>query len=229
MKNKDTFELFEIFKPGVMDDMPFFKKLGYWFKNVYWYHYKMHTLIAAFAMIILAIFICDIVNRVDNDFDFIFVGESSIESQKMAELSEYFSAHIPDINDDGKITVGYQMLYTGQEGQYDELSVANQKKLAISFADDRYVLFIMDKDHMENFAAQGAFEPLKSFDIESENKFCVPVSQSTVFKKIGISSKDDDIWYIGLKVITKERAEDAQTMKKYHAAVELIEELLKKL
>lgn len=225
MKNKDTYELFEIFKPGIMDDMPFIKKLGYWFKNVYWYHFKTHTYLAVVAIIILTIFICDIVNRIDNDFDFVLLGESPIESEKMELLSEYFSARIPDINDDGKITVGYQMLYTGQDGQYDELAIANEKKLEVSFADDRYVLYIMDKEHMENFAAKGAFEPLESFDIKSENQFCVPISQSDAFIKIGIPSDGSDTWYVGLKVITKERAEDAQTMKKYHAAAELIEEL----
>lgn len=222
MKREDNRKLFEVFQPGVMDELSFWQKLGYWFKNVYWYNFKIHTLIGAFVAIMLTILICDMVNRVDNDLDFILAGDVYVTDEQMQEITERFTAFVPDINGDEKVTIGYQMLSTDMNESYNEMAIAAEQKLSVSFADDRFVLFIVDGKHMENFAAQGAFEPLESFDIKGNDRFCINISKSELFEKLGIPEADGG-WYIGVKMINEGRADNPEMMKKYHAAADILE------
>ncbi|MEG2378196.1 MAG: hypothetical protein RSC43_07575 [Clostridia bacterium] len=226
MKNKDTFELFEVFKPGYMD-APFMKKFAFWFKNVFWYHFKFQTLLVLFGLILVAIFVGDMVNRIDNDADFIMAGNTMATSEQMTALSDDFKALTPDINEDGKITVGYQMLSTSPDEGYEKIAQAMETKLGVVMADDRYLLFVLDKAHMEALAAQGAFEPLTTFGIASNNRFCVPVSDSAALKNANIPAAPGG-WYAGIKVITDDRKKNENTMKKYDVAAELMKKLMVK-
>lgn len=222
MRGKDNHKLFEIFQPGVMDELSFGQKLVYWFKNVYWYNFKIHTLIGLFVIIMLTILICDMTNRVNNDLDFILAGNTTVSNEQMESITKQFSTLVPDINGDDKITVGYQMLSTDMGDGYNELAVAAEQKLTVSFADDRFLLFILDAEHMENLVAQGAFEPLESFDIQADDKYCINISESELFQTLDIPEVDGG-WYIGIKVINEARANDPETMKKYHAAADIVE------
>ena len=221
MKGKDNRKLFEIFQPGVMDELSFWKKLGYWFKNVYWYHFKIHTLVAIFAIAMVTILICDIVNRVENDLDFILSGDTYVSDEQMQAITEHFTSIVPDINQDDKVTIGYQMLPTDVGESYDELAAAAEQKLSVSLADDRFILYILDKEHMENLSVQGAFEPLESFDIQADDRFCINISESALFQKLQIP-KVDGGWYIGIKLINEDRADDSEMIKKYHAAADIL-------
>lgn len=224
MKSRDSYDLFEVFKPGYMADANFFQKLTYWLKSVYWYHYKKHTLVALFGIILLIVFVFDMANREYYDLSFIVGGSSIVASEAMASLGEEIKAVIPDADGNGEINVNYQMLYTGtaydkpEEGKvFDEMLTASIQKIQISFADDDVLLYILDKSFADWYAAEGAFEPLESFGISSDNRFCVRVDQGELFLKLGIENPDG--WYAGIKVKNESRTKDETALKKYEAAV----------
>lgn len=220
MKGKDDHKLFEVFQPGVRDDLTFWQKLAYWFQNVYWCNYRTHTLVGLFAAIMLVILICDVTHRVDNDLDYILAGDAFVSNEQMETMTKVFSEIVQDVNGDGKVTVGYQMLATGGSESYDQLATAAEQKLSVSLADDRYLFYVVDKKHMEQLATAGAFEPLENFDISSENRFCLALAKS------GLDLPEvEGGWFIGIKMIDDSRAKDAETMKKYHAAANILEQL----
>ncbi|NLG52585.1 MAG: hypothetical protein GX541_01210 [Clostridiales bacterium] len=223
MKSSDSFDLFEVFKPGYMDGATFRQKFFYWFRNVYWYHYKKQTLLAIFGLILLCVFIGDIVYREKYDLCLIVGGDTMVESEALSKLSEELKTVIPDADGDGKINIKYQMLYTGllrdkpEEGQvFDEMLGAAVQKIQLSFADDDTLLFILDKSFADWYAAEGAFEPLSGMDIASENEYCVRADEKELFKKLGI--KNPGGWYAGIKVKNESRAKNPKILKKYEAA-----------
>ena len=73
---------------------------------------------------------------------------------------------------------------------------------------------------MEQLDTGGALEPLENFDISSENRFCLARAKS------GLDLPEvEGGWFIGIKMIDDSRAKDAETMKKYHAAANILEQL----
>ena len=130
---------------------------------------------------------------------------------------------IPDADGNNEVKVNYQMLYTGtayekpEEGKvFDEMLTASIQKIQISFADDDVLLYILDKSFADWYAAEGAFEPLESLGISSDNRFCVRVDDAAMFTRLGI--KNPGGWYAGIKVKNEKRTKDAAAIKKYEAA-----------
>lgn len=234
MKNRDTYELFEIFKPGVRDDLSFPRKLGYWFKNVYWYHFKVITLVALFAIILLIIFIGDMMNKPNDDLGVILCGEAFLSFEQEEQVANKIKEVIEDVNGDGEITIAFQSLTSASAdteaseaskdaaAPYDQFIVANEQKLTLSFADDQFILYILDQIHMDPFVADGAMEPMETFGIESENPYCIPLADSTWFQELGIQSMPENGWYAGIKMINDSRGKDEKIQAKYENAARVL-------
>ncbi len=220
MKSRDSYELFEVFKPGYMDGATFFQKFCYWFKSVYWYHFKYHTLGAILLIVALITLIGDVAGREYNDLDYILGGAVYAETEQMDELSAYLGSFIKE---DGTARVGGQMLCTTSAMgtgtpalAFDEYAAASIQKIQISFADDEVLLFILDKEYADWYRKEGAFEPLSTFGIESDDGYLVRIDDAKIIKKLGIES--DGGVYIGIKVKTEQREKKERIAKKYENA-----------
>ncbi len=237
MKSNDNNSLFEVFKPGVRDDLSFWPKLWYWFTNVYWYHFKKITILGLFGVILLIVLICDIINKPNDDTGVIIAGDNYVSLEQERGIVGYIESVIDDANGDGEISVAYQTLCTSaadsdlEDGdrksaeQYDEFVQANQNKLLISFADDQFLLYIMDKVHMEKYIESGALEPLETFGVSSENPYYLPVGESSLFAQLGIENPAGNEWCAGIKVIADSRADNKKIEAKYEQAVKALKML----
>lgn len=237
MKSNDNNGLFEVFKPGVRDDLSFGAKLWYWFTNVYWYHFKTITLLALFGIVMLIILIGDIINRPNDDVGVIIAGDNYVSFEQEQGMVEYIKANVEDVNGDGEVSVAYQTLCTSafdsdlaeddrkNAEQYDEFVDASKKKLMISFADDQFLLYIMDKEYMDMYVADGAMEPLINFGINSENGYYIHVGESSIFKKLGIYDEPGKEWCAGIKVNADSRINNPKIQKKYEQAANVLKVL----
>ncbi len=220
MKSRDSYELFEVFKPGYMDGATFFEKFRYWFKEVYWYHFKFHTLGVILLVVFLVALVGDIASREYNDLDFVVGGAVFAESEKMKELSDYLGGFVKE---DGTAKVGWQMLCTSSAMgtgdpalALDEFAASSINKITVSFADDEILLFLLDKKYTDWYNNEGAFEPLSTFGIESENECFVRIDDTEIIKKLGI--KSDGGIYAAIKIITPSRSENERIAQKYENA-----------
>ena len=203
-----------------MDGATFFEKFRYWFKAVYWYHFKYHTLGAILAIVALVTIIGDIAGREYNDLDFILGGAVFADITQMQELSDYLGSFIKE---DGTAKVGRQMLCTTSSmgtGDtalvFDEYTAASIEKIKISFADDEILLFLLDKKYADWYSREGAFEPLSTFGIEGDSEYVVRVDDSEIIKRLGIQS--DNGIYAAIKVITESRQKKERIVQKYNNA-----------
>ena len=219
MKGKDQYGLFEVFKPGYMEGT-FAEKFKYWFKAVFWCHFRYHALFILIASIMLICLVCDLVTPDSRDLDYVVAGEQLILTEQLEVFNEQIRGILDDVDGDGKLTVGQQMLCT-MEDEYTDNAYMNGQKLGVTFADDQIVLYIMDLELMEIYAADGALAPLADFGIESENRFFVRVDQNRVFRESGIPAGNG--WYMALKMVNGVRAENETVQKKYREAAKVIE------
>ena len=237
-KSRDSRDVFAVFKPdSFMSNASFFEKLGYWFKNVYWYHFRTATFITIAVVILACTLISDILNREYNDLDYILAGSVFANTEQMGKLSDYLGSFIPVEDDDPSdeeiptAMVGHQMLSTesvmgagDQALAIDEYNAASIDKISVSMADDEILLFLFDRRYAEWYEKQGAFEPLSEFGIESENGYYVRVSEVPFIKELGIMHKDGI--YAAIKVKNTTRAEDERILKKYDNAALALSGLL---
>lgn len=222
MQKNDNRGLFDIFKKGERDDLTFWEKLKYWFKNVYWCNYKGLTFLAIFGIICGIIFIGDIFGQEEYDLDYVIAADVVLTDDQLSGIQGCVSQYMTDANLDGEVTVSYQFLPVTSEETYDQISIVAEEKLFISLADDRVLMYITDGDHMESMVKDGAFEPLSTFGIESEMLYCIDITHSSIFKELNVPSPNDG-WYMGIKVIDGERVGDEEIMRKYSAVGKVLE------
>ena len=223
MKANDNQSLFEVFKPGVLPGYTFWQKFCYWFKNVYWYHFKKHTIFALIAIVMVSFFIKDVVFRIESDLGYIIAGNAVITNEQCEKIKEYISQMAVDVNDDGHTNVTYQMLATNDADSYDQIAAAADEKFAVSLADDNFLFYITDDFHTETLLDEGAYEPLSTFGIESDTLYCIEITECELFKKLNIQKPNDGKWYIGVKLLAgTPREKDELSLRKYEVVGEVL-------
>ncbi len=230
-KSRDSRDIFAVFKPGsFMEGATTGEKLRYWFKNVYWYHFKIATFAAIFLIICVCTFISDVFFREYNDLDYILAGALFADSQTLDALTEKIGSFV--VTDDNEPPeIGRQMLCTqsvmgtgDQALAIDEYVSASIEKIAISMADDEILLFFLDKRYIDWYAEQGAFEPLSNLGIESENEYFVRVDTTAFFDSFNISHETGI--YAGIKVKNKARLKNERIVQKYENATRVLAGIL---
>lgn len=231
-KSRDSRDVFAVFKDdSFMKDATFGEKLSYWFKNVYWYHFRVATFAVVLVAILAVTFISDVFFREYNDLDYIVGGAVFAETVKMNAISEDFAEILTPEGAEEPAKIGYQMLCTqsimgtGDKADvFDEGSRANIDKITVTMADDEILLFFFDKKYAEWYADQGAFEPLSEFGIESENEFFVRVDDTEFFKKYDVANQNGI--FAAIKVKTPSREKNERILQKYENAAAVIKGIL---
>lgn len=235
-KGKDSREIFAVFKKGsFMEGAAFGEKFSYWFKNVFMYHLALPTAAIVLVVILGINLVVSIVNREYRDLDYILGGSVFANIEQMGELSDYFAGFIDEkTGKNGEPvppTVGHQMLCTesalgtgDQALAIDEYNAASIDKISVSMADDEILLFIFDRKYAEWYEKEGAFEPLSTFGIESENGYYVRIDELPKIKEIGVLHRDGI--YAAIKIITPAREKDERIMQKYENAAAVLRGLI---
>lgn len=92
-----------------------------WLDN-YWYHYKWHTVIGAFALIVVLICTLQMCTKEQTDVNILYAGSYSFVESGGAELSSAIGAVMPkDYNGDGRKQAGISSLYVLSEEQIKAL------------------------------------------------------------------------------------------------------------
>ncbi len=81
---------------------PFLKKL-----DNYWYHYKWHTIIALFLVVVILICSFQMFKKEKYDFEVLYAGPSTLlnDRQTVLDIQAAFSDLLTDRTGDGKVTV----------------------------------------------------------------------------------------------------------------------------
>lgn len=202
----------------------------------FWDYYKWHVFIGALAIFMASITIFQLSTKIDYDAVVTFVGDVSYTDTSVNEISSAFSEIVPDINQNEKNQVQFQVLAvaeseSGLENPQYTMGVETKKILEIQTGES--FLFIFDTNQTEavyaNELAEGTFAHANEW-LGEENMTCerasggageyfVKIPNNGFFKERGFVA---DELYVGVRNM---RDDETQPEKK-DAAIELANYLL---
>ena len=195
---------------------PFLKKL-----DNYWYHYKWHTIIALFLVVVILICSFQMFKKDKYDLEVLYAGPSTLlnDKQTMLDIRAAFSDLLSDRTGDGKVTVNLVSYWVDDtiadnselSGVDVNLLLNNSLNNKKAYADEVKAgnvslflvspeLFYMVDDQMGFMRVTDIFPELEAYQDEvcvfdedgSINRFGVVLSKTAFGQRAGLSSLPED-------------------------------------
>ena len=95
-------------------------KVYKWLDN-FWYHYKWHTIIISFLVIVVTVCTVQSLRTPKYDMKIVYAGSKNMEAQEAEAIQDLFNSILPeDTNDDGKVNIALNRYYILSEDQLKE-------------------------------------------------------------------------------------------------------------
>lgn len=146
--------------PPVFDNK--FDQFKYWFTNVYWFHYKLHTFAVLIGITLIVSIVLSIINKTELDVAVIVVTNSPLDSvcggTVTTELEELVKQKT------GKDKVSVELSLVSFDDSMAEVSVANRMLFPTHFTRDDTLLFILEDTVIEeSLQDQDLFQNLSQY------------------------------------------------------------------
>ena len=186
----------------------------------FWYYYKYHVLIGAFALFCIITFAKDMLGKVSYDYDIGFLGDYSLLEEDRIKMEEWFTKNGTDLNKDGEVHVqigDYFIPSEGQNGYDPQMVMAGQTKFTADVQSAISMIYFVSKKSYEEFKEMDLFP-------DEENQL-VEVKNCKGFEEMGSPSALQDM-YVTMRLLPEVADdEDGEKEEKYY---EECEKLLKK-
>lgn len=213
----------------------------------FWYHYKWHTVVALFFIVVFGVCIGQMASKDKVDAYVMYAGPTAFLASEIEDLQSAFEAVMPDLNGDGKKVVQFidvtvltdarikankeQAEKEGIEYKPDMEFIYNSRqkyKLQLA-AGDAYFLLVDPEVYAEDYGI-GMFEKLSKLGLESDDAYD---DSSVVFKNTDFGSympifdklpDDTLLTFRAMNVTSKGRGEKEQA--KYDDQLELFKKVI---
>lgn len=128
----------------------------------YWYHYKVHTIVAVFFVFVLIVTIVNFALKTEPDLSIAVASAKSFEGST-AIFNDGLKPYAGDNNGDGKVMVETRIIFLNSEGKDSdpEVLMANQAMLMGWVQDSTHILYIVDEANYQDIIEMGgAFKDL---------------------------------------------------------------------
>ena len=163
----------------------------------FWYYYKYHVLIGAFALSCIITFAKDMLGKV----------YSMVEEDRI-KMEDWFTENAKDLNEDGEVHVqisDYFIPSEGDEGYDPQMVMAGQTKFTVDVQTATSMIFFVSERSYEKFKEMEVFS-------EDENQL-IAVKDCKAFEEMGSPASFQDM-YITLRILPEvadnEKGEEAQ-------------------
>ena len=143
------------------------KGFGYWFKNVFWYHYGKLSLILLVVLVIGIFAIVEIVNVEKYDINVAVAVSDPIPYESTSELRRVIAEAVGDVDGNGEVNVNLNILdfSTGEDVE------TNYSKLALLMSQPEYTLFLMDDFYSSHYAPIAEFNDLADYGFLADTEY----------------------------------------------------------
>lgn len=120
----------------------------------FWYYYKYHVLIGAFVLCMLIVFVKDMLEKVDYDYEIGFVTDYIMTEEEISALQQVFEQDAEDLNGDGEIHVAvynYTLPDENQEGYDMQLFMAGQTRFTVDMQEGTSMIFFISPVNYEKY------------------------------------------------------------------------------
>lgn len=193
----------------IQSDKEFIKKI-----DNFWYYYKFHVLGGIFVLFCIGLFVRDMKNQVDYDYNIAFVGNYTVAKEDSENLQKWFEENGEDLNGDGSVHV--QMLdYSLADDMNPQMYAASQTKFTVDIQESSSMIFILSRENYERFKEQGIFE---------DGEETVKMEDCMGFKEAGNPASVQNMEIIMRKVFENSKmSKNEEKMKYYDASRRLFE------
>ena len=144
------------------------KGFGFWFREVFWYHYGKLSLVLLAVLVVVILLIVESAHKERYDFSMVLAADARMTYAFAEELEGVVQNAVGDLNGDGKIQINLQIIDLGDPEHLE----ANQNLLQVAFAQAENALWIMDERYSAIYcqreyfdhAANYGFTPDESYD-----------------------------------------------------------------
>ena len=136
-------------------------KFSKWLDN-YWYHYKWHTIIVAFFLIIGIISTIQIFNRESYDAYVMYVGGQDIPDTKYQDIMQSLKAVSSDYDADEKHKLNFSKLAFISDPENNMASTINTPTMQFlsNLVVQPYYIYLMDVEVYKMYEDSGVFVPI---------------------------------------------------------------------
>ena len=199
-------------------------KTWYWFRNVFWYHYRWHTIGALCAVFFVVYFTVSMVTKETPDFCYMLVADELGMDLPVDEWDGPAAEILGDLNGDGKVVIYGLMLGFSNS----EMGMASRVKFFAEMTNEELLLIVMDEkliEEMGDMAATGdGLMPLADLGLPSEagRPWLVRVEPPPLFRAIGVERD----FYLFVKALTPEKRERPEVRARFEQAAKFAKMLL---
>ena len=139
----------------------FMSKFSKWLDN-YWYHYKWHTIIVSFFLIIGIISTVQIFNKESYDAYVMYVGGEEIPDTKYYDILQSLKAVSSDYDEDKKHTINFGKLAFVSDPENNMASTINSPTVQFlsNLVVQPYYIYLMDVEVYKLYEDSGVFVPI---------------------------------------------------------------------
>lgn len=143
------------------------KGFGYWFKNVFWYHYGKLSILVALMLAAAIWMTVEAFQKEEFDLNAAIITEGGIAETDTAALNRLFAEVVGDVNGDGKVLVNIQTVNLSDVENLEN----NQYRMLLYMTLPEYTVFIMNDYYSNLYAGKDdTFQPLGNYGIETDEE-----------------------------------------------------------
>jgi len=205
----------------------------------FWEYYKIHTIAAATAAVLIGTTAVQCVNQPSYDLNILYVNPSLIEEGMQASFTENIAGSIDDITGDNKKLTFIQALPLSSFEATDEQSYAMLTKLSLELQAGESFLFVVNEnfaDYLSNTEGyEGCFLNLAESDIpideasaykaKNGNVYAVKLPETNIMSQSGIYTKD---LYVMVKNLYDREKEKTELSKMYDNSIKALRSIIQK-
>ena len=127
----------------------------------YWYHYKWHTIIIGFIVVVFGFTFIQFITKTQPDYKIMTAFDKYMPYSVTQTMGEYLENFGEDVNGDGEVVVEIYDISTSPDKQ---IQTSNSAKLMAELQNGEIMLFIVDEYYFDKLNDIEVFEKLADFN-----------------------------------------------------------------
>lgn len=178
----------------MVKNLPFKDKVKH-----FWYYYKIHTIVAAFVLILIGVTVYQAVTQEKYDLEIDYYGQQYISEDKQKEIEDTLAQYIDDVDGDGQKKVHLIVNSALSNGEY---AMYANTKFTAELSAAAYSAYILDESKYKMISgdeSDASDDSISTFDMRDSEK-C---------KKI-FTLDDEPVYWCTVKPRNPEKAKKQQ-------------------
>ncbi len=143
------------------------KGFGFWFREVFWYHYGKLSIILLLVLAVVIVLLTESLHKERYDFSMVLAADARMTYAFAEELEDVVQKAVGDLNGDGKVQINLQIIDLGDPEHLE----ANQNILQVAFAQAENALWIMDGRYSATYCQREYFDPAANYGFTPDGDY----------------------------------------------------------